>query len=80
MYRDLDASNCIEVSDACLRALAADLWQEEFDAEEDELAWEALQVQDLPQPRLVGKARMHVEAHRCVCIESTPNQFQEQCG
>ncbi len=65
MCRNLDLSNCIQLSDDTLAALASYMKQAEAEAEEDALAWEALQVRDASQPRLVGKARLHVEARHC---------------
>ncbi len=61
MCRDLDLSNCVDVSDSSLKALAASIRQTECDADEDGLAWEALQMQDALQPRTGAMARVHVE-------------------
>ncbi|BDA46237.1 probable EIN3-binding F-box protein 1 [Coccomyxa sp. Obi] len=59
--RDLDLSNCVEVSDASLKALAASIRRTDCDADEDGLAWEALQMQEALQPRTGATARVHIE-------------------
>ncbi|CAL8462377.1 g1910 [Coccomyxa elongata] len=59
--RDLDLSSCVDVSDTSLKALAASIRQTECDADEDGLAWEALQMQDALQPLTGAMARVHVE-------------------
>lgn len=51
----------MDVSDASLKALAASTRHSEFDADEDGLVWEALQMQDALQHRTGAIARVHVE-------------------
>ncbi len=63
MCRDLDLSNCVQITDASLRALVACISELhiENDANEATLVWESLQLQDRQPPRLVSNARLHVE-------------------